>query len=119
MLSMNNISKSAAGFFVGGMIAAAVALLYAPQSGEETRREIGERAMQTRQQAQQAISGAKAHLVESVEELQGRTQKLLKNVEEEITHKGTRLKSIASNEENEQMSSLESSADDAMLEMNA
>ena len=117
MLSMNNISKSAAGFFVGGMIAAAVALLYAPQSGEETRREIGERAMQTRQQAQQAISGAKAHLVESVEELQGRTQKLLKNVEEEITHKGTRLKSIASNEGSEQTYSLEYDADDGVLEM--
>jgi gas vesicle protein len=30
--------KGVAGFLVGGLIAGTVALLYAPQSGEETRR---------------------------------------------------------------------------------
>ena len=106
MLSMNNLSKSATGFFLGGMIAAAVALLYAPQSGEETRREIGEKALQTRQ-----------HLVESAEELQGRTQKLFKGVEEEMRYKGSRLKRIGSNTLNEQKSSLEHGAKEAMTVM--
>ncbi|MBN2365331.1 MAG: YtxH domain-containing protein, partial [Calditrichaeota bacterium] len=32
------------GFFFGGLIGAAFALLYAPQSGKETRDEIGKKA---------------------------------------------------------------------------
>lgn len=117
MLNIDNLSKSAAGFFIGGLVAAAVALLYAPQSGEETRREIGEKAMQTRQQAQQTIRDTKTHLVESAEQLQGRSQKLLKDMGEEIRYKGTRLKRIGSNVVNEQKSSLEHGAKDAMYVM--
>jgi gas vesicle protein len=42
-MSENNTSN-VAWFFAGAAIGAAIALLYAPQSGAETRRQIGEQA---------------------------------------------------------------------------
>jgi gas vesicle protein len=42
-ISEDNTSK-VAWFFAGAAIGAAIALLYAPQTGEETRRQIGDAA---------------------------------------------------------------------------
>jgi gas vesicle protein len=39
-------------FVVGAMAGAAVALLYAPASGEETRRKLGEKAREGREKAE-------------------------------------------------------------------
>lgn len=41
-------------FVLGAVAGAAVALLYAPQTGEETRRLLGERAREGRERAAQA-----------------------------------------------------------------
>lgn len=48
----NEFGAFLAGFVVGGMIGAAVALLMAPQSGEATRRQIRERAYELRDRAE-------------------------------------------------------------------
>jgi gas vesicle protein len=42
-------------FVVGAITGAAVALLYAPASGEETREYLGERAREGREKARQAM----------------------------------------------------------------
>ena len=42
-------------FVVGALTGAAVALLFAPASGEETREYLGEKARETRARAQQAL----------------------------------------------------------------
>ena len=42
-------------FLVGAVTGAAVALLYAPASGEETREYLGERAREGREKARQAV----------------------------------------------------------------
>jgi gas vesicle protein len=71
------------GLILGGLIGAAVALLYAPQSGEETRAairdksiELKEQAMEQatvlRDQAQQQITS----LQQQVSDLQARLQKV-------------------------------------------
>jgi gas vesicle protein len=69
------------GLIVGGLVGAAVALLYAPQSGEETRATIREKSIELkdqanvqatnlRDQAQRQISS----LQQQIADLQARTQ---------------------------------------------
>jgi gas vesicle protein len=59
------------GFLVGALSGAVVALLFAPQSGEETRALIGERSIELRDRAvetgKQAASQAKEYGEEAVE----------------------------------------------------
>ncbi len=75
------------GFFVGGLIGAGMALIFAPQSGEETREqirqkgnELGEQASQTaeevRHKAEQALSEARVKLDEAAVDLQKRAKEL-------------------------------------------
>ncbi|MFL7892948.1 MAG: YtxH domain-containing protein [Anaerolineales bacterium] len=45
-----------AGFVIGGLIGAGVALLTAPQSGEETRAMIGEKGIELRDRAEELAS---------------------------------------------------------------
>ena len=52
-MSSNNENESGlgaflAGFIIGGLVGAAVALVLAPQSGEETRSQIAERSVEWR-----------------------------------------------------------------------
>jgi gas vesicle protein len=58
---MNN--DSSAGFFtgliVGAVIGGAVALLYAPQSGPETRRMVKEKALEAKEKAAKAAQKIK------------------------------------------------------------
>ena len=48
------------GFFIGGIVGAAVALLLAPQSGEETRMMIHEKGIEIKEQVQQTAADARA-----------------------------------------------------------
>jgi gas vesicle protein len=54
---------SSAGFFtgliVGALIGGAMALLYAPQSGPETRRMVKEKALEAKEKAAKAVSKIK------------------------------------------------------------
>jgi gas vesicle protein len=61
-------------FVVGAVAGAAIALLYAPASGEETRRKLAEKARQGRDKAQQVakegrefVDRQRDHLVEVAE----------------------------------------------------
>ncbi|MEO8026510.1 MAG: YtxH domain-containing protein [Bryobacteraceae bacterium] len=46
-MASNNNSNSAVWFLTGAALGAAVALLYAPQSGEETRKLIGKKSKES------------------------------------------------------------------------
>ena len=49
-------------FVLGAIAGAAVALLWAPATGEETRRKLGERARESRDKASEAAApGARVH----------------------------------------------------------
>lgn len=76
-----------AGFVIGGLVGAAVALLMAPQSGEETRTVIKERGIvlrdrarayseDARVRAEHALEDARLRVDETVEELRARTNDL-------------------------------------------
>jgi len=56
------------GFVVGGLVGAAVALLFAPQSGEETRAYIRDKSIELKDKA-----------VETVDEARVRTEKALED----------------------------------------
>lgn len=75
------------GFIVGGLIGAAVALLMAPQSGEETRTiikeksiELKDRAVETaedaRIRAEKALDEARIRLEDAIEETRFRAEEL-------------------------------------------
>lgn len=49
-------------FMLGAAVGAAVALLYAPQEGAETRKQIGDKAKDAREKAEAAAQSAKETL---------------------------------------------------------
>ena len=54
-MSNDNSGSVMVAFIVGAVTGAAVALLFAPASGEETREYLGERAREGREKARQAM----------------------------------------------------------------
>ena len=98
-----------AGFIVGGLVGAAVALIFAPQSGDETRARLRERGIELRDSAE----GLSAEARKRAEELAGGVQERSKVV---LEHQKTRLqeaieegKQAASRKKEELMGKLEHS----------
>ena len=60
-MSNDNSGSVLIGFIVGAMTGAAVALLFAPASGEETREYLGERAREGREKARDAMEQSKEY----------------------------------------------------------
>ena len=67
-----------AGLVIGGLVGAALALLLAPQSGEETRAQIRDKSLELKDRAEEGVLEARqmaqgqiAHLQEQVTHLQG------------------------------------------------
>ncbi|MGB7539973.1 MAG: YtxH domain-containing protein [Anaerolineales bacterium] len=52
----SDLGSFVAGFLIGGLIGAGVALLMAPQSGEETREMLRERGIELKNRAEEAAS---------------------------------------------------------------
>jgi gas vesicle protein len=63
-----------AGFLIGGLIGAAVALLYAPQSGEETRTIIKEKSIELKDKAAETAEEARARAEKALEEAKARAE---------------------------------------------
>lgn len=62
------------GFMLGGAIGAALALLYAPSSGEETRRRIRESADKARMRTREGYEAALDEIEERLEALKNAVQ---------------------------------------------
>ena len=71
-MSENN-GNTLLAFIVGGIIGAGLALLYAPSSGEETRRRLREQVDQARDRVQQGYESA----VDTVEEGMGKVTEII------------------------------------------
>jgi gas vesicle protein len=76
---MNNIVS----FILGAIVGAAVALLYAPQSGEELRTHLREEAEVERQRLQAQFEKSMQDLQERIDKMQSDVQSLLQQVEEQ------------------------------------
>jgi len=86
------------GFVIGGLVGAAVALILAPQSGEETRalmreksieiKERGEAGWQEAQErARHAADDAKARAAEVAAEVRSKAEEIVREVAETATKK--------------------------------
>jgi gas vesicle protein len=75
-------------FIVGGLIGAGVALLMAPQSGEETRKMIKQQAEETRHRAEDAADDIAHQTRVKAEELRRQGKQVVErgrsNIEEEM-----------------------------------
>ncbi len=66
------------GFIVGGLTGAVVALLFAPQSGEETRALIKDKSIELRDKAQHTAEEALAHAEAAAADARARAEELAK-----------------------------------------
>ena len=76
------------GFIVGGLTGAVVALLFAPQSGEETRALIKDKSIELRDKAQVSAEEAYAHAEQLAADARTRAEELTKEARtraEELT----------------------------------
>lgn len=64
------------GFVIGGLVGAAVALLLAPQSGEDTRTLIRDRSIEIRDQVEQSAAEARARAESLAAEAKTRAEEL-------------------------------------------
>jgi len=90
------------GFIVGGLTGAVVALLFAPQSGEETRALIKDKSIELRDKAQHTAEEALAHAEQAAADARARAEELAKvartRAEElaaEVRTRGTEAYSVA------------------------
>src|SRR5215207_4288931 len=70
------------GFIVGGLSGAVVALLFAPQTGEETRALIKDKSIELHDKAQQTAEEARARADELARQLKERGQEVYEDVRE-------------------------------------
>jgi gas vesicle protein len=82
--------KVAAAFLIGGAIGAAVALLYAPQAGRETRKDIQRTARRIRNEAADLVEDTIERVDDFVDETKDRVS--------EIIGRGVELSSAAKKE---------------------
>jgi gas vesicle protein len=71
------------GFLVGGLSGAIVALLFAPQSGEETRALIKDKSIELRDRAQQSAEEALARAEAAAAEARARADELARQLKEQ------------------------------------
>lgn len=86
-----------AGFVIGGLVGAAVALVLAPQSGEETRHQIAVKGQQLRDSGEEqfakagtAMAEARGRFQESSEHLQERARIVLDEGKSKVTKSFTK-----------------------------
>jgi gas vesicle protein len=68
------------GFIVGGLSGAVVALLFAPQTGEETRALIKDKSIELRDRAQQSTEEALARAEAAAQEARARADELARQL---------------------------------------
>lgn len=79
----NNFSKGLLiGLFTGGALGAAMALLYAPKSGKELRKDIRDRSDEYLDEAEKYISQAREKAVDMINEGKKRSEKLIKDAKD-------------------------------------
>jgi gas vesicle protein len=91
-----------AGFLVGGLAGAAMALLTAPRSGEETRRQIRAKGVELRDTAEQTMDEAVAtvktaalDMSNRAEELRAQSQAALDEAQKQWTEASADIKKVA------------------------
>lgn len=77
MANQNSSSEFFAGFIVGGLLGAAIALLLAPQSGEETRAQIIEKSDEFKNIAGESLADSRARADAIVNDARTRAESIV------------------------------------------
>jgi len=91
MSENNDFGAFLVGFLIGGLTGAAVSLLFAPQSGEETRTLIHDKAIELRDKASETVEEARVRAEQAWDEAKSKADewgKLAKEQAEELMVKG-------------------------------
>ena len=80
MSDNNGFGAFAIGLVIGGLAGAVAALLFAPQSGEETRAQIKEKSIELRDKAQQSSQEVMARADELGRQLKEQGQSAMESV---------------------------------------
>lgn len=88
-------------FLIGAMIGAGVAMLYAPQSGERTRRDIARRAKRIRRDVEGKLEDVRDEVVDRSRRLKESARDLAENVKGEVRDGRKAIKKTASNARDE------------------
>jgi gas vesicle protein len=76
MSDRDDFGAFVSGFMIGGLVGAAVALLLAPQSGEETRTLIRDKSIELRDQVEQTATEARTRAEEIAQEARTKAEDL-------------------------------------------
>jgi gas vesicle protein len=85
-MANNNASAEVGAFFagvlVGGLVGAAIALLMAPQSGAETRQQIGRASHDLRDRAQDTLEDARERAEATIADARRRAERIIEEARE-------------------------------------
>jgi len=90
MSENNDFGAFLIGFIVGGLTGAAVSLLFAPQSGEETRALIRDKAVVLRDQAAESVEEARLQAEKAWEEAKHKADEFSKVAKEKAAEYRTK-----------------------------
>ncbi len=90
MSENNDFGAFLIGFIVGGLTGAAVSLLFAPQSGEETRALIRDKAIVLRDQAAESVEEARLQAEKAWEEAKHKADEFSKVAKEKAAEYRTK-----------------------------
>jgi gas vesicle protein len=71
-----------AGILIGGLVGAATALLLAPQSGEETRRQLSKSGLDLRDRAQDGLEDARERAEATIADARRRAERIVEEARE-------------------------------------
>lgn len=81
MADNDDFGAFVAGIFIGGLVGAAVALLLAPQSGEETRTYIKDKSIELKDRAVEAGQEARGKAEKALEDARVRANQAIQDLE--------------------------------------
>ncbi len=84
MTERNDFGAFLAGMIVGGALGAIVALLYAPQPGEEVRNLLKEKSVELKDRAATVSGEARSKLEKTVSQLQEQVAELSRTLQEQV-----------------------------------
>ena len=87
----NNKSDFLAGLLIGGALGAALALLYAPQSGDETREKLKQKGEDIKDKTSDTYEKARTRATEVGETLKDKTTTLASSVKDSATSVAARI----------------------------
>jgi len=88
-------------FLIGALVGAGVAMLYAPQSGERTRRDLARRAKRIRRDVEGKLEEVRDEVVDRGRRLRDSAQDLAENVKGEVRDGRKAIRKTASNARDE------------------